>query len=314
MMDGWITQALPVGEGNALELFVRSGEPGPCVAIIAGVHGDELEGILSVRRIMRELAATPLAGSIRALPVANPWAHAADARVSPVDRLNLARVFPGLADGKPTERIAHAITERVIRGSDAMIDLHSAGRELQMPLVCGWHDLGDEVSKRSAEMTRAFGTPLAWAHTTVAAGRTMSAARTLGVPAIYAECSGGGIIEGKETDIYVAGVRRVLEHLGVLASRAAEARSGIKLVRDSSGNIDEAISSSADGWMVRRAAVGEVVHAGAIVAEIFDSEGAIVETVRSPTEAIVMLLKRNAHVSRGEIIVMLAPAPVDWPG
>src|SRR6476469_4095926 len=90
--------------------------PGPTVALLGGVHGDELEGVLAARRVARRLDPGTLRGCVRIAAPAHPSAWAAVSRTSPVDGLNLARVFPGDPGGGPTEQVAAFLTARVIDG------------------------------------------------------------------------------------------------------------------------------------------------------------------------------------------------------
>src|SRR4051794_34839739 len=106
MMDPWTSRGRRLLE-NRIESVLLEGvpdpaprlveiigpTPGPCVALLGGVHGDEDEGILSVRRIVAILRERPIAGIVRAVAVSNPNACNAYARCTPSDRKNLARVF-----------------------------------------------------------------------------------------------------------------------------------------------------------------------------------------------------------------------------
>src|SRR5690554_6816592 len=84
--------------------------PGPVLAVLGGVHGDELEGVLAARYVARSLDLRSLRGTVRIAAPAHPAAWAATSRVSPVDGLNLARVFPGSPEGSPTAQVAHLLT------------------------------------------------------------------------------------------------------------------------------------------------------------------------------------------------------------
>ena len=82
--------------------FVRGKIDGPTIAILGGVHGDEFEGVLAARQIRNILQQTLIRGTVKFAAPAHPVAWNASTRTSPTDELNLARVFPGNALGKPT--------------------------------------------------------------------------------------------------------------------------------------------------------------------------------------------------------------------
>src|SRR4051794_27233422 len=85
---------------------------GPHVLITAGVHGDELEPMVAVRRLMHAIDATELRGSVTLVPVVNAAAFARGTRTAD-DGLDLARVCPGRADGSVTERAAAALSQLI---------------------------------------------------------------------------------------------------------------------------------------------------------------------------------------------------------
>src|SRR5699024_8030968 len=147
---------------------------------------------------------------------AHPAAWAADSRESPSDGLNLARVFPGDPDGRPTERVAAVLTERLITGSDLVIDLHSAGKGFDMPLLAGYHAGAGPVCERSGAAARVFGAPFLWQHPERSRGRSLSVASDLGIPSFYVEGRGGGQVRRADLTCYVEGVLRVMQHLGMI--------------------------------------------------------------------------------------------------
>jgi len=273
---------------------------GPTVALLGGVHGDELEGILAVRTLCLRLAGALTAGRVLAVAVANPPAHAAASRTSPVDGGNLARSFPGTPDGTVTERIADALTTHVIRPADLLVDLHSAGQHYAMPFFAGYCLPDGEAP------AHAFGAPLVWAHEGVNPGRSLAAAADHGVAAIYVEGSGGAALRKSEVDGYVDGVLRVLASLGMTAAPAAPAPPS-RVVHGGDGDVDSSVAASVDGWCVTAVSAGDTVSAGDPVADIVDAEGRVAERIAAPHDGVVMMLRRTAAVTAGTGIVMLGP-------
>jgi N2-acetyl-L-2,4-diaminobutanoate deacetylase len=300
---------------DAVEIVEHVGlEPGPAVALLAGVHGDEEEGVLAVQRVGALLAERPLArGTVRAVPIAHPAAYAADQRTSPHDGLDLARSFPGDPAGTPTQRLAHELTERLIRGSDLMIDLHSAGRANAMPMFAGYVDGGDDdVSVRSGRAAVAFAAPLLWEHPApVPPGRTLTAAIALGIPCIYAEGSGGASLDQRELDLYVGGVLRVLADLGMLAWQPPPGRLH-RVVPGGSGDLDAGVTAPCGGRFVAARDAGDVLASGELIGEIVDETGRPVAAITAPSDCTVMFLRRTARIAAGEKVCALAPPAVPW--
>ena len=79
---------------------------GSTVLVTAGVHGDEYEGLVIVRRLLQSIEARDVAGRIFLMPAVNLPAVRASKRVSPIDRQNMNRAFPGDVTGGPTAMIA----------------------------------------------------------------------------------------------------------------------------------------------------------------------------------------------------------------
>jgi predicted deacylase len=291
----------------------RGAADGPTVALLAGVHGDEEEGVLAVQRVLHLLEDGPLAsGCLRAVAVAHPAAYAAESRFSPLDGLNLARCFPGDERGSATQRLAHRLVERVLRGSDVLIDLHSAGRAYAMPLFCGYSGSGGEVGGRSHELAEAFGAPIVWRHTAPPSpGRSLATAFEMGIPGVYAECSGGGALARWDVDALVAGVTGVLSHLGMLKERVESTRPSW-LIEGGTGDLDRAVPAGRGGRFVAWLSPGDVVAAGGLIGEIVDDSGHVVDEITAPHEGFVIYLRRYARVRQGDGICKLTPPPRPW--
>jgi predicted deacylase len=112
-----------------------SGQTGPRVVITSGVHGGEFVGIEAATRLADTLAGERVRGELVIAPVVNPPAvyDNRDDR-SPLDGVNLNRVFPGNPDGGPTERLAAWLVANLIEGADAYVDLHSGGIDERSPI------------------------------------------------------------------------------------------------------------------------------------------------------------------------------------
>jgi predicted deacylase len=282
------------------------------VAVLGAVHGDEYEGVVAAGALIRGLHGAALRGQVTLLPVANPPAYAAGTRVSPLDGLNLARVFPGDDGGRPTERIAAVLSREVIRRADFLIDLHSAGQHYAMPLLCGAYTGDDAVGRAGRDAALAFGAPVFWAHPTVNPGRSLSVAVAAGVPCLYAECGGGGRVRPADVAAYVDGVRRVLAHLGMLPPGAPPPPPPPAVWLRSDGDTDAALAVARAGLLVSRAAPLDVVAGGDVLGEVVDDAGTVLETLRAPSGGRVAMARRTARVRPGDgayLIAAEAPPP-----
>ncbi len=109
-------------------ILVNGSRPGPRVVITGGVHGGEFIGVDAATRLAGLLEPDEVAGQLVICPVANPPAvYGGRLNISPLDGVNINRVFPGDKDGGPTDRMAAWLFEHLIDGADAYVDLHSGG-------------------------------------------------------------------------------------------------------------------------------------------------------------------------------------------
>lgn len=297
------------GDGGAISLpllLVRGAADGTRVAILGGVHGDEYEGIAAAAAVWRDTDAAALRGDLAIVSVSNPPAFEAGTRVSSIDGLNLARTFPGRADGTATERIAHAIGTRVIKGAGFLMDLHSAGQHYAMPLLAGSYVGESDLGRRCEAAALAFGAPTYWAHPEVAPGRSLSVAMDEGIPNLYAECGGGGRVRPHEHAAYRDGVRRVLAHLGMLPADGVSPPPAPSLRLRGTGDLDTWIEVTRAGILKERVALLDRVTRGQVLGEVVDERGEVLQTIEAPWDGVVVMARRTARVRPGDGSYMIA--------
>ena len=202
---GWI--GIPI-------IVIKNGT-GPSVLLMAGNHGDEYEGQLTLMKLCQELEPAAVRGRVIMLTSTNFPAAMAGLRTSPIDGGNLNRSFPGDAEGKPTSAIAHYVDSVLLPMSDYVIDLHSGGSSLMyLPSALAISVEDRKLAETQLAMLKAFAAPLAY----IAAGsddRTfLATAARRGVPTIGTELGGAGTTTPQSLNIAQRGVRRVLKHVG----------------------------------------------------------------------------------------------------
>ena len=223
-------------------LLVRGRREGATLMVTAGVHGDEFEGVRAIIETYQALDPDEMTGNLIAVPVANSPAFWSGTRLSPVDGLNLARAFPGDADGTYTQALAYALGHSVIRRADFLLDLHSAGVKLLMPTMVGY----DATDSRSRAAALAFGAEVMWGHPKIALGRTISFAKDCGIPWLYTEARGAGRIDADDLRIFRTGVENVLRHLAILPGEPEAGEIRLHLCGD--GDTDR-IDHSKPAWV-----------------------------------------------------------------
>lgn len=288
-------------------LVARGAKDGKVIVVIGGVHGDEYEGPLAILKLFQGLQPDEMRGTFIGIPVVNQPAFDAGTRTSPLDDQNLARVFPGKADGTVSEKIAHALLERVFPHGDLLLDLHSGGVKYECPLTCGFYLLDGEIGRESKEAALAFGADVVWG-SILNQGRSISeAVRYKQVPAIYAETTGGGGVLPSDLEAYMRGVTNVMKYLGILPGTPESRRP--EIYHESSSverDFDKAINCSTSGLFESQVRCKERVKDGQLLGVIYDVCGNVVEEIRSDQDGYVMGLRRFSRVLAGELIALVS--------
>jgi predicted deacylase len=292
---------LPVTAEVSLPLLTARGvAPGPVLAVTAGVHGDEYEGVRAIFDVFEALDPNAMRGMLLAVPVVNPPAHRAVSRVSPVDGANLARVFPGDPEGTLSERIADTIARQVITGADFYLDLHSGGVRYGMPSMAGYF-LGDARGRAAAE---AFGAPVIWGHPLIEPGRTISVAHAAGIPFLYTEAWGAGRIAAGDLQMMTRGIGNLLRHLGMMPGEP-EIPAPARRLRGA-GNTDDGLSAGSDGFLLQDVSLLDRVYAGQRLGRLADYHGRTIETYLASRDATVALTHEMPVVAKGDTLFLLA--------
>jgi predicted deacylase len=286
-------------EGLELPLLEARAGDGPRVALIAGVHGCEYASIAALGRFMHGLDRERLAGSIVAVPVVNLTAFRARSPfITPEDGKNLNRCFPGDAGGSFSEVLAHEVFERVIRPSDALIDLHGGDLvEALEPFT-----LYDEspVQERAHAMAVAF--RLRYLIRTAAGeaigGTTSHAAAAAGIPAITPEAGGCGRLDEPSIAAHVAGIENTLRMLRVLEGDPAPPPPGQSLVRRFVW-----LRSPVAGWWDAEAVPGQAVAAGDRLGAVRDLHGEELHVVESPEQGVIMFVTSSPAMAEDGILL-----------
>lgn len=290
---------------------VKNGH-GPTVLLSSGVHGDEYEGQVTLSKLIIDLEPDEVTGRVIVLPMANYPAAKAGLRTSPIDELNLNRVFPGDPDGTPTQALAHYIDSVLMPLADYYLDLHSGGSSLMyLPTaILGGAQMTDEAKRIKLELGRVFGAPYSFLFPDGQGGNatTSAAAAAHGVISIGTEMGGSGTVTPECLRICEGGVRRVLRHLdvwhGAVSPNDAPAAESRILTAPS---WDFFVYAPEDGLFEPRVELGDEVEPGQLAGLLHEpaSPGREPTPVQFEAAGIVICKRIPGRSERGDCLFHL---------
>ncbi|HEX5325525.1 MAG TPA: succinylglutamate desuccinylase/aspartoacylase family protein [Acetobacteraceae bacterium] len=289
-------------------VVIRNG-PGPTAFFMSGNHGDEYEGQVALCNLTRWLTPERITGRIILLPAANFAAAMAGRRVSPIDDLNLNRVFPGDPDGTVTQQIAWYIENELIPLADIMCDLHSGGSSLMyVPTALISRSRDPERRARQVAALEAFGAPDAYMSDAGPGGRATASggADRKGVVALGTELGGSGTVTPAALASAERGLRNLLVHVGILRKRERIEPARPTRYFDVGG--PDYFSYAPDpGVFEPVVELGEAVHAGQVGGRLHFPETPWAEPaeVRFQRDGVVLCKRIPGRSARGDCLFHL---------
>lgn len=225
---------LPVGQlpsGNKISIqshIFRSNQPGPTVLILAGVHGDEINGVELVRRTLAgNLYDDLLCGTVIAIPLLNVYGFINFSRDLP-DGKDVNRSFPGNTKGSLAARVARVLTRSILPLIDFGVDFHTGGNNhYNYPQIR--FTKGD---KKSEELAQIFGAPYLLEKPPIKKS-LRKVGLDAGKPIIVFEGGQNLKVDGYSIEEGINGIKRVLAHYKML-DEAPQASQNIQVLRRSS--------------------------------------------------------------------------------
>jgi predicted deacylase len=285
-------------------LVAKGRQPGPTLLVVAGVHGDEYEGMEAIRRLFPELDPARMRGAFLAIPVANPFAYETRARITPLhlDGLNLARVFPGDAAGPPTRRLAAALldlVERHVGPDDLFLDFHSGSADVPFATLIGFRDVAGPATARAEEAARRFGVPRLWRIPDGPGPFNAETARR-GIPTLGTETTGRAGCDPTDVAAFAQGLRNLLAFLGVCPDWPVPPR----LDGPARRSID--FLAPATGFLRLAHRLDDEVAAGDTLGSIVDLFGDPIADVAAPASGTLWAARSMPPVRVGELVAMIA--------
>lgn len=285
---------------------IQGDNDGPHLLITGGVHGDEFEPMVAIRRLMKTVSASQLRGTVTLVPVVNEAAFMHGQRTAE-DGLDLARICPGDPNGSVTEQVGHALSE-LIRTSDYYIDLHTGGNIMDVFPLSGYSLVANqETLDVQRRMAKAFNLPFVWGTNGTLDGRSLSVARDANVPAIYAEYLGSGLCHPEGVQDYFDGCLNVMRELGMMDHEqpASRVQYVVEDNRPNAGYLQIRNPAPINGLFEPQVELGGHVEAGQPLGTVSDVLGDQVMTVPSDATGLVVCLRSFSRVLQDDALAVV---------
>ena len=275
---------------------VNGRKPGPVLFVSAAIHGDELNGVEIVRRLLKRKALASLRGALIAVPIVNVHGFLDQSRYLP-DRRDLNRSFPGSAKGSVAARLANTFLNEIVTRADYGIDLHTGAVDRSnLPQIRANLDDAETLM-----LARAFGVPVI-INSDVRDGSLRGCASDMGKPVITYEAGEALRFDQWAITPGVRGVLRVMRRLGMLTGEhrrrpvpAAEVANGSSWAR-----------APIDGILRPKVRLGARVGRGELLGRVADPFGNAEGEVRSVADGIVIGMSRLPLANEGEALFHIA--------
>ena len=282
-----ITMPIQVLHGRSL---------GPRLFVCAAVHGDEINGVEIIRRLLKLSALKRLRGSLITVPIVNVPGFLAHSRYLP-DRRDLNRCFPGSARGSLAARLARMFITEVVSNATHGIDLHTGAIHREnFPQIRANFDEAE-----TEDLSRSFGVPVV-INTGFREGSLREAAARRSVPVIVYEAGEALRFDEPSIRAGVKGVVRVMRLLGMLpASRRPRKLRAPLIIRSSSW-----ARAPQSGLLRSATALGAPVRQGQVLGIIADPFGENEVEVRSSADGLVIGRSNLPLIHEGDALFHIA--------
>ena len=277
---------------------VHGRRAGPVLFVSAAIHGDELNGVEIIRRVLNLPALRRLRGTLLAVPIVNVYGVIHHSRYLP-DRRDLNRSFPGHERGSLASRLASVFMTGIVSHCGYGVDLHTAAHNRNnLPQVRA--DLGDD---ETLELAQAFAAPV-MLDSRLRDGSLRAAAADVGVKMLLYEA--GEALRFDELSIRtgVKGVVGVMRRLGMLPE--TRRRTSRPAVASMIAHASSWVRAPESGVLRTLVALGARVECGEVLALVADPFGNAETQVTAVADGVVIGRTQLPLVHAGEALYHIA--------
>jgi len=267
-------------------------QKGPTLLLLAGVHGDEINGIETVRRIIKRGIHKPTKGTVICIPVFNIFGFLNLSREFP-DGRDLNRMFPGTKNGSLASQFAYIFMDKIAPLADVVIDFHTGGsqRSNYPQTRCDFENL------TSKELCQAFGAPFL-INSPLLAKSVRKSLTKLGKGYVLFEGGKAHDIDDYVVETAIEGVKRVMAHLGMKKlDSTIDPSPQYSIIK-----LSKWIRASRSGMLNVSITNGQRVEKGDILATISDPYGKFERSVKAPFKGVILNVNETPLVNKGDAL------------
>ncbi len=270
----------------------RAKEDGPTIVLMAGMHGDEINGIEIIRRIIRKKLNQPTKGTVICIPIFNIFGFLNLKRELP-DGRDLNRSFPGSSTGSLASQFAYQFMKEIAPISDVIIDFHTgaAQRNNYAQIRCDFDD------ERSMQLAKVFNPPVIL-DSTLIPKTIREAIQRLGKQYLLFEGGKTNSIEETIVEEGINGAKLILNHFGMRSFKV-----DISLGREPVFlGQSKWLRAPNSGLFLAQVRNGSAVKKGEILGIIMDPFGKIERKVKAARDGFVLCVNEAPTVYKGDAI------------
>ena len=277
---------------------LRFGEPGsgPHVAIVAGLHGNEVGGVCAVNQLVSQLATATIEGCVDVFPVINRMGLDETSKTNPLDHRDINRWFPGNSKGSASERIARAVFE-AIAPCEWVVSVHTGAEH-----VC------DLVQLRCLEVDREvcakLGSPLLWVQPELDGQVSLlGQCRKRGQKVLYLTGGSGNSVRPETIDAMQSILRQWLSATNIVKDVLPQPGGTIAF----EGKMSE-VRTHFGGFFLPRVEAGQKVQSGTLLGTVQHVVGGkILEVIEASCDSLITSVRVNPIVYPHELVVRNIP-------
>jgi predicted deacylase len=305
----YIIDANANGEEVAIPIDVIVGSTRePRLVAIAGVHGNEIDGIVALQDVWHRIDPTEFHGTLIVVPVAHPPSMEAGTRIGPEDGLDMNRVFPGDRHGSITQKLAYHLFHDVILGADLLATFHGwINSGIIIPYTEFPDGIGEStVEEASLEAGKAFGFEVLRVSPD-RPGRLLPEAVRSEIPTIESEIGGLGVGVKANWEKYSEGLLNLLRFMKMLPGDV-DGHNRQWIVRPCE------VVAPTRGMLRNLVNLNTWVNESQLLAVVTDAHGRVLDDIRSPAKALVGGQRWWPFVEEGERVCTLFIEIEDYAG